>query len=240
MFMTYYDITRVDYPVRSEIISTLDVDSSSAFYDNQYILCVPSQKRIYRYYFDYKAWVRDVSDVLNFSHMLHYGDLLYNLTSDSKLYQVDRSVYTDGDFVYTMTLQSKMYNFDEVFVQKKLKRMYLLAQNYTDHNVDLQVTVNADASIILTPEQGQATIDENHNVQWITTTSPNFQYYAGTSLGAWILGDSPIGSPQISVQDASITGGTKVNRVRIIIQHTEPTMCEIFGYAFQFRLKRLR
>lgn len=241
MFMTYYNILRMDYPIRSEVLGIIETDCSSGYFDNQYWLCFPSQNRIYRYYFDYKAWVRDTGTALNFATMPHYGGLFYNFTQDSKLFVVDKNVYTDAGNIYTMKVQTKFFNFDEVFVQKKLRRMYVLAQHYQDHNVELEITVNADAAIILDPQQGIVQIDANGNTLWTTTTQPNFEFYAGTSLGSWILGTSPLGTQEISVQDASISvGGNKTNRIRCIFEHSQGAPCELFGVAFQFRLKRLR
>lgn len=234
MFLSYFVISRIDYPIRSALVDAVDENASSTFFDNQYWLCLPSSKIIYRFYFDFKAWVMDTSSKLNFNKMVQYGSLLYNLGEDSSLYLVDKSVYTDAGEIYTMKVQSKFFDFDDVFVQKKLKRVYVLAQHYQDHNVNISTTVQADAAISLTPNSGTAIVTPNGTVNWVSTTAPNFQFYAGTTLGSWIIGTSGLGTTEISVQESRISGN-KASRIRVTFEHAEPNLCEIFGVAFMFR-----
>lgn len=237
LYMTYYNVVRADYPIRTTVASMYDTNACSMFYDNQYWIAFPSSSVMYRFYFDYNAWVRDTSPVMNLNQMLHYGAQVYNLTTDCKLMKLDRNTFNDIGNVYTMKVKSRYFDFEEIFNYKKLKNLFVLAQHYDDHAVQFAVTVEADAAITLTPDLGVALVDNNHNVMWVTSTVPNFTFYNGTALGAWVLGQTALGNLQLSVQRTGISG-SKTRRIRVTFEHTQDSNCELFGFGFEFRIKR--
>lgn len=226
------NVQRIDYPIKSAIVP--DKDACAMVYDSQYWLCFPNQSVIYRLYYDDGMWVRDKSSKLNLVHLSHYGEDVYELTKDGKLYQHDSTLYTDDGEVYDMVVESKFLDLSASFNYKKLKYLYVLAKHFTD-NVDLKVYVKADSALVLTPESGKAEIVDGYAV-WTTNTEPNMHFYAGTVLGSWILGKTPLGDVVTSVQKARVRG--KCRRVKVKFVHSQATPCEIFGFGLEFKQKK--
>jgi len=227
------NVQRIDYPIKSAVPK--DPNACAMVYDSQYWICFPSQKVIYRLYYDNVMWVRDKSSKLNFVQMNHYGSDVYDLTADGKLYQHDSTTYADDGEIYDMVVESKFFDLSASFNQKKLKRLYVLGRHFTN-NIELKVKVFADANIVLNPEAGRATVGPDGKVTWTTTLEPNMHFYAGTIVGTWVLGKTPLGDSQISVQKASITG--KCRRAKVSFVHAQNTPCEIFGFGLEFREKK--
>jgi hypothetical protein len=237
------NVKRIDIQIHSEIMGIAKNDAVAMLYNSQYWLCLPSSKVMYRLYYDNGGvWVRDVSTKLNIVDFVVYGGDIYEATSDGVLYIQDNTIYHDDNEAYNMTAEAKYYDLSATFNWKKLKRIYVLAKHFgTDTN--LGVTVQSDSNIVLTPDKGKAVVLTDTSptppytrVEWVVSTEPNFHFYAGTAVGAWIVGQSVIGDAQISVQKASIMG--KCRRVKVKITHNEPVPCEIFGFGLEFRLKR--
>lgn len=145
-------------------------------------------------------------------------------------------LYADGSHSYAFTVQSKYLDLSMAFNNKKLKKIYVLARHY-ESSVNLGVKVEADSQIILTPDTSEPVINTNGYVTWNVKTSPNMHFYAGTSLGAWILGTSNLGKVEVSVQRASISG--KARRVRVTFVHDENRPCEIYGFGLEFKEKKV-
>lgn len=228
------NVKRIDMPIKASIVR--DPDSAALVHDGQYWLCLPSQKVIYRYYYDGKVWVRDKSGKLNICAFVEFENQVYELTLDGKLYKQDNSVYSDVDEVYTMLVESKYLDFSTSFNQKKLKRMYVLAKHFKT-TVALKVRIYADSALVLTPDSGEAVVNENGSVVWVSKTEPNMHFYTGTLVGEWILGKSPLGDVQLSVQRASVRG--KCRRVKFIFEHAENKACEIYAVGFEFKQKKV-
>lgn len=229
------NVQRVDYPIKTEIQQSLDPSACAMVYDSQYWLCFPQKKALYRLYYDQGMWVKDTSSKLNFMQMTHYGADVYDMTTDGKIYTMDKTLYNDDGEVYDMIVESKFLDLGSSFNYKKLKRIYILARHFDD-NIDLKVTVQADSAIVMTPEDGEAIVGQDGYVTWQTTTTPNFHFYAGTVLGTWILGVTPLGDIQISVQLAHIRGRCRRTKVRIV--HSQDTPCEVFGFGIEFKERK--
>lgn len=229
------NVGRVDQAVQREI-DTSASNACSIVHDSQYWLCFPDKKIIYRYYYERKVWVIDKSENLNVAHFLHSSDDVYNLTADAKLFKHDRDTFTDAGAVYNMEIQSKFLDLSASFNNKSLKRLYVLAKHYKTHDVDMFVTVKADSSIVLTPDSGTI-VDGPNGWYWGTTTEPNFEFLRGTTFGNWIMGESPFGDTELSVQRATIRG--KCRRVRVSFSIPSSTPSEIYGFALQFKLKKI-
>lgn len=229
------NVQRIDYGIKSEIPT--DTDASAVVNDGMYYLCFPTRKTIYRLYYDAGMWVRDKSGKLNIAQFNVYGDTVYNLTTEGKVYTHDQNVFTDCGERYKMVLESKFLDLSASFNYKKLKRIYVLAKHFTDHNVDLVVKVQADAAIILDPDKGHATVNETTGeVTWIQETEPNMHFLTGTSFGNWVLGQSAFGDVTLSAQKAQIRG--KARRIKVTITYDGGQACEIYGFGLEFKLKK--
>lgn len=236
------NVARMDIQIKSEIASLVsDTKACATTADGQYWICFPSVGKIYRYYYDNPMWVRDTSTVngtnpLNFTQFLTFGDTVYNLTSTGRVYKHDKSVFTDGGDQFTMVVESKFLDLSASFNFKTLKKIHVLAKHYSDHNVNISTTVKADSTIVLNPESGQATIDPVLGVIWKDTITPNMIFKTGTSIGTWVLGDTPLGDIALSDQKANIRG--KCKRVKVRFEHTDSKAAEIYGFGLEFKLKR--
>jgi hypothetical protein len=228
------NVARIDQSVKSEMPT--DEDACAIVTDSMYWICFPQKKTIYRYYYESGVWSKDATNKLDIVQFLLYGEDAYNLTVNGNLYMHDYDVYTDAGELYDMVIETKALDLSASFNYKKLKKLYALAKHYNSHNVDFYVTIQADSAVILTPDSGQAVIDENGYVVWQTTTTPNFQFYAGTTFGTWLMGKSPFGEVNISVQKTAIRG--KCRRVRFHIRGGNGNQCEFFGFGLEFRLTK--
>lgn len=234
-------VKRADIPIASEVPK--DSDACSLFFDNQYWLCFPSKSVIYRYYFESGIWAKDVSKSvgaiparLNITQFAKTGNAVYNLTTDGNIFIHDNNVYKDVDNVYDMIVETKLHDLSASFNNKKLRRLYLIGKHTSAGSVNLKVKVFADASIVLTPEDGSFTSDGNGYLVWLPRITPNFHFYTGSKIGSMIIGTSPIGSPDLSVQRASING--KCRRMKLNITHSDPIPCELYGFGVEFKLKK--
>lgn len=228
------NVQRIDFPIKSELPS--DANASAIVHDSQYFLAYPDRKLVYRLYYDTNMWVRDTSSKLDIIQFLYDGDKVYNLTKTGKVYQHDQTVFTDCGEAFTMVVESKFIDLSAAFNNKKLRRLYVLAKHFSDHNVDISVKVQADSAVVLDPETGGSVFDANGYLVWQTSTSPNMHFYTGTSFGTWVMGQSGFGDVALSVERAQIRG--KCRRVKVRIEHSEGTNCEIFGFGLEFKLKK--
>ena len=231
-------INRVDTQIKGLIPN--DANACSLFYNNQYWICFPSQSLIYRYYYDIGAWARDSSTKLNLKQFLQYGETIYNLTTHGNLWKHDDSVYYDistDDGIYEMSVTSKFLDLSAQFNNKKLKRLYVLARHYNGFNTQVEVRVYADSAIVLSPDSGYATVDSNGYTVWVDSTEPNMSFYTGTDFGSWLMGQSPFGDVDLSVQKSNITG--KCRRVKVSFKHQQNSPCEIYGFGLEYKIKRI-
>lgn len=174
---------------------------------------------------------------MNFVQFLKYSDIVYNLSADGKIYKHNSTVYADAGNVYDMIVETKLHDLSASFNNKKLRRLYLIGKHSPVGDVNLKVKVYADAAVVLTPENGDYITDSNGYISWQPKAlTPNFHYYTGTTIGTWIMGTSPLGNPDLSVQRASVSG--KCRRVKINVTHSDPIPCELFGFGIEFKLKK--
>lgn len=254
-----------DFVVSDSVAASAAADNQvvSAVFENQYYIYGLSGK-IYRHYFDRRAWVVDVMDHLglvrfgmpiiasfnNEQTLIEpvYRDPVYpssGLYPSGSLYPngastffgLDKSVYTDALIPYTMKLRTKYFDLSQAFNYKKLRQLFIITR-LENEDVNLSVTVQADSAVVLDPTSGTATVDPlTHAVTWTTTTVPNFNFYAGTYLyNNFISGVNPLGDNTLSVLDTVIRA--KCRRVRIQFEHSSGTPCEIYGFGLEFRSKK--
>jgi hypothetical protein len=181
-------------------------------------------------------WVKDKSSKLNFNQFLQYGNTIYNLTTTGSLYKHDSTVYNDCGEIYEMNIETKSLDLSASFNHKKLKRLYILGRHYATANVSFTVTVYADSAKVLDPSTGEAVIDSDGYTTYQVTTAPNVNFYAGSTFGSWLVGNSPFGDVNVSADKKSIQG--KCTRVKIIYSHSQDGPCEIFGFGLEFKLKK--
>ena len=232
------NVKRLDVQIHSEILARINQTNAAAiFYDNQYWICFPDDKVIYRFYYEQSVWVRDKSNRLDIKQFTAHGGKAYNLTKTGNVYTHESDVWKDVDDVYDMNVNAKMYSLGYDFNNKKLRRMYVIARHFSE-DVPLYVEVWSDSALIVTPEEGHVEISEDgEHTTWVTTTTPNMHFYSGTVLGSWILGVNPLGDVQISVQKVNLQG--KCRRVRVNFRHSEDSPCEIYGFGFEYKLKKI-
>lgn len=230
------NVGRIDQPIQREI-DPAQTDACAVVHDSQYWLCFPSKKEIYRYYFERKVWTKDTSENLDIAQFLLSADDVFNLTSEGRVYQHDRTVFMDAGIPYDMVIESKFYDLSASFNNKKLKRLYILARHEKEYDVNMFVTVKADSALAITPDSGTINRDDENGWSWQVVTAPNFEFLRGTTFGTWIVGDSPFGDIELSVQRASVRG--KCRRVKFSVRTSSTEPCEMYGFAFQFKLKKI-
>lgn len=231
-------VKRMDVQIHSEITSRLtQTNACSVFHDNQYWLCYPDDRVIYRFYHELNVWVRDKSDRLDIIQMTSYGNALYDLTSDGKILVNSEEVWSDDGFIYDMIVDAKLYDLGYAFNYKKLRRLYVLARHFTT-DVNISVYLWSDSAVVATPEHGQAVVvNDGEDTEWLVTTEPNMHFYAGTVVGSWVLGVNPLGNVQISVQKLALQG--KCRRTKVKFVHSDDSPCEIYGFGYEFKLKKV-
>lgn len=228
------NVNRVDAQIKSEMPT--DENACAVVTDSQYWLAFPDRKTIYRYYYEQGVWVKDQSENLDIIQFLLYGEDAYNVTKNGNLYIHDREVYTDAGVEYDLDIETKLLDLSASFNYKKLKRIYILARHFPLHDVQMYVTVQADSSIVLSPDSGEVVIDDQGKVEWVHKTEPNFEFYTGTVLGAWVMGQSAFGQLTLSVQRATIRG--KCRRVKVRFRGGAGKEFELFGFGLEFKLKK--
>lgn len=237
------NVQRVDSKIQTEIHQYISSrNACSIVADGQYWLNIPEANLIYRVYTETGSWVKDTSidaptTPLKFSQFFNLGEVVYNLTHNGRVLIHDESVYTDVDDVYIMRVESKMLDQSASFNYKKLKRLHVLAKLYRDRTTDFYVKVLADAQVSLTPEIGKAVV-ENGEVIWKISNDPNVIMSSGSKMSlSWTLNESLIGDVQIQDHKTSIRG--KCKRARVEFVHKEPYLCELYGFGFEFKLKKV-
>jgi hypothetical protein len=228
------NVARADLNIKGEVPK--DTNACAINYDSQYWLCYPNRKIIYRFYYESKVWVKDISDKLNFVQFIKDGDNVYNLAKDAVLYKHSKSVYKDGNSGYNMIVESKYFDLSKSFNFKKLKRLYMLARAYNNYDVNYNVYVYADSAIVLTPETGQASINQDDYVVWTPVVTPNVNVVGSTVFGLWELGEDAFGDRYLDVQKARIQG--KCRRVKVRFENDQDQEVEIFGFGLEFKLKK--
>lgn len=161
------NVQRIDDKVKDGISSYLNnaalvnpPDVLSAIYDDQYYLMVQNSNEtvIYRYYYQYGIWVRDLITGINggFGSMLTIDNqLLLGAGTGSNLYRLATYTYIDGENLkYSVRVTSKNFNFDIPHHRKKLKQFQVLANLlptsqlrvilYCDNNVVADSTLTYD------------------------------------------------------------------------------------------------
>lgn len=254
-----------DFVVSDSIAASAAADNQvvSTVFDNQYYLYSLNGK-IYRHYFDRRAWVIDSMDHLGLvrfglpliasfnneqtliepvyrqpvypSPVLYPSGSLYP-NGSSTFFALDKSVYADIGIAYTMSLRTKYFDLSQAFNYKKLRQLYIITR-LQNEDVNLAVTVQADSAVILDPTSGTAVVDPlTHAVTWVTSTTPNFNFYAGTYLyNNFGLGINPLGENALSVLETVIRA--KCRRVRLQFEHSDASPCEIYGFGLEFRSKK--
>jgi len=226
------NVVRIDSQVKSEMPT--DENACAIVSNSMYWLCFPDRKVIYRYYYEMGVWSKDRSSKLDIVQFLPYGEVVYNLAKSGAIYEHDDTVYTDDGESYDLELETKFLDLSASFNLKKLKRLYVLGS--AGYNVQLSITVQADSAIVLTPESGHAEVEPDGRVVWVDTTAPNFNIYAGTVFGSWIMGYSPFGQPILSVLKSSVRG--KCRRVKFKLVTGNGIPFELFGFGLEFKLKK--
>jgi hypothetical protein len=152
--------------------------------------------------------------------------------------------YKDLSDNYNMIIETKYLDLSAVYNYKKLKRIYVMAKSYSDHAVDMYVTVRADAQTVLTPDHGHAVVNPDGSVTWVVDTTvssvsqvvPNYQIFSD-NLGQFILGSSSSNSSaELYTNKTSITG--KCRRVKVRFQVGGGVQSELYGYGLEFKLKK--
>jgi hypothetical protein len=237
------NVQRIDSKIQTEMHQYIgETNACAVVADGQYWLNIPSAGLIYRLYTETGSWVKDTSlqnaaSPLKFSQFFNLGETVYNLSYNGRVFLHDESVYTDVNDVFIMRVESKMLDQSASFNFKKLKKLHVLAKLYRDRTTDFYVKVLADAQVALTPEIGQAVVEDGYAV-WKVSTEPNVIMSSGSKMTlSWTLNESLIGDVQIQDHKTAIRG--KCKRTRIQFNHKEPYLCELYGFGFEFKLKKV-
>lgn len=239
----------------------------SIMYKDQYWLYSP-HGFVYRYHYKKKIWTKDTFDKMTTNTGAIYPVMCYfanpstgfsvaigelhnstgkflvqdaNVYSDDGTYattvQLASNTYTNGNG-YTMQATTKYFDFSAGYNFKKLKRFYVMAKHFNS-TTNLYVTIQADAQVVLTPDDGTASTSLTVNgdtTTWTVTTTPNIKDYVGTIVGSWIVGTSALGDFPTSVSKTGVRG--KARRIAVTIEHSDTEPCEVYGFGFEFRAKR--
>jgi len=228
------NVQRADTKLKSEIEK--DINACGGSHDAQYFLCYPDDSDVYRFYYEQGAWVKDSSAQLNFVQFLSYSGNFYAVTADGKLLKKSETVYKDNEASYDMIVETKYFDLSKSFNFKKLKKLYMLARGYDQYDAEFEVKVFADSAIVLDPQTGYASINQNDYVVWNTTTAPNVEIHQASLLGEWVLGEDVLGGQTLSVSKTRIRG--KCRRVKLQIVNSQDSEVEIFGLGLEFKLKK--
>jgi hypothetical protein len=214
-----------------------ETNACAASFDGQYRIVFPTHKKQYRYYYNFKRkpWTSDESEKLNFLRFYEHDGELYGLALDGNVYKFDSSLSDDG-FIYKDVFETKYFDFGQPYNMKKLKEVQVMLGHQSLDNNYLKMWIYADSSKALTPEKEFASIDENGNVLWNVSDSPNIEVLKGTILGKWMLGKSPFGLMDTTIKKLRVSG--KCRRMKIVAEHEQATHNELLGIATIFKIKR--
>lgn len=230
----------------------------SAVHSNQYHL-YSTQGYIYRYYYGRRSWVRDTKST-EYDSITYTSPIVSSFKGEQVLIEpvrttvgatvesyalgFDNSVYTDNGVAYTMKLRTKYFDLSYAFNFKKLRKLYVLAR-LQGSTINLGVVVQADTAVILDAEEGSVYVNPvTGAVSWQINTVPNFIFYSGTSpqaslaspIGSWISGLTTLGEITLAILKTNIRA--KCRRVRLTLEHSDASPCEIYGFGLEFRAKK--
>lgn len=228
------NVEKIDYMVENQI--PLDTEACAWFHDGEYHIVFPNTQRRMRYHFELQTWMKDESPSLTFHHIVDFdGDLLGQQRDTGRTLRFDPTVFTDDGEVYTMAFETKFFSFGQPYHSKKLKELQIMFGSVLD-TVNMETYVYADGSATLSPDTSGATIDENGNVVWVTSSEPNMKLSGDTELGHWELGDSYFGSTPYNLEILKISGRCLKTKIRLV--HKEGQYFKFVGLAYIFKLKK--
>lgn len=172
------NVERIDNDIKDKIVGDLESSTLvlSTIYNNQYYLYVqtPSNNYTYRYYYDFKIWVRDVS-TLQFKTMSTLnGAVCTTSPTGGNMYQRKRGQYTDDGNAIVFHIISKDYDMNMPHHRKKMKQFQLLAE--LTSATALTVTVYGDNIPLVTQPLSHDPNEMSDADKLKITTSGPFRY----------------------------------------------------------------
>lgn len=193
------NVERIDDKIKDSIGAYLSdaafvnpFDTLSAIYDDQYYLMVKngSETVIYRFYYEYGVWVRDVITGVSggFGSMQTIDNqLLLGAGSGSALYKLTESTYFDGlNSTYTILVHSKNFNFNMPHHRKKLKQFQLLVR--LSQSTVITVSLYTDDNLLSTTPLLYDPL-QNSDAQKLKIMASGRFRYTQFSLSAKVDGD---------------------------------------------------
>lgn len=209
-------------------------DACGIIVDGQYQLTFPKEKKRLRFYYQDAVWTKDESEKLTFVRNYEWNGVYYGLTATGAVLKHDATKLDDDGYIYRDIYTFKDYDFSEPYSVKKLKELQIFISNY-GQPINISVTIHIDGSAILTTDQSYAKVDESGNAVWVNADMPNLSLPAGTSLGSWVLGESPFGGAESQLCKMKLSG--KGRRIQLEISHEEAKDHHILGLGFIFKSK---
>lgn len=126
------NVERIDGDIKDTINKDLSTATKvlSTIYNNQYYLYVqtPTNNYTYRYYSDFKIWVRDKSS-LQFNTMSTLnGAICTTSPTGGTMYQMKRGQFTDDGNAIVFHITSKDYDMNMPHHRKKMKQFQFLCE----------------------------------------------------------------------------------------------------------------
>lgn len=220
--------------IKIDNIVPKDENALVIFNDNQLQVTYPTSGTRLRFYSELGAWTKDYSTKFSFSGMWNLDGEIYG-QRDGALSVFDPEVYTDEEYNYANYFETKNFSFGQPYHSKKLKELQVLT-NPNNQRMVATVVVYADDAKVLGVEDSYASVDENGNVIWNVAFESNFVTEEGTTLGEWILGESPFGETTYALKKLKLTG--KCKRTRLRFYNEQPNENHFIGFAYMFKIKK--
>lgn len=188
-------------------------NANAAYFDNKYILSLPTRKTLYVYDRERGAFAGKWSMPFGISHMMKYVDTtgtekwVIGSYDDNKIYTFEESVNTDNGVAISKTIRTNKEYFDDWTLLNILRFFYVLFNNVTG-----EVTVNIIAE------------DRAGNVSTIKSFTITGAETAGRSgWGASLWGEAMWGS----TEGTPVVAGTELTRWGSLFKQARLVQIEI-------------
>lgn len=172
------NVERIDADIKDKIVGDLSTATTvlSTIYNNQYYLYVqtPTKNYTYRYYYDFKIWVRDVSSLQFKTMSTLNGAVCTTSPTGGNMYQRKRGQYTDDGNAIVFHITSKDYDMNMPHHRKKMKQFQFLCELTSATSVT--VLVYGDNTQLTSQTISHDTTQNSDADKLKVTTSGRFRY----------------------------------------------------------------
>jgi hypothetical protein len=173
------NVERIDEPIRDDLTELLASSTKvlSTVTNNQYFLYIETDKQnyVYRYYYEYNVWVRDVIE-LSFRTLDTFDNVVTACaTNNGTVYKLDPDTFVDGtNKRYIMKVKSKNFVFGLPHHRKKLKQYQLLTK--LKPSSSLTVSIYADDKLLSVTPSGYDPTQSSDSQKLLIMSSGRFRY----------------------------------------------------------------